>query len=1041
MDFSLELITAWARHLSLPWLVAWGDVGFWLGGLLVPLAFGGLTLKPTPHWDLPRLMRHWDGQDLVDAGIAAASVALLGYAWPYLVGEPSNQLFEVLKLAVGLVTLLVFGYPALLAMPVGFLLGDLITGRPLSLILAWLPGYLLLPAYMWLAPLLMGRWPDFRRRRTWLRYAAFVLIFMALEPPIWSRFLAPLMSSELAYRHLLPVTWLVHLAVLVLAPLALAVLSAVMAVFSGLRWGEVERKMQPSTGSGPGQGTGWRRSVSLRKASGVAMILLFLLLACLISIGIQHTRADEVRERSQNVRIRVVDEVMRGLDRATAGAPENAMRRVWNHLLPTLPEDLLTRAYIFDAGGTLLADSAGADDEVLDAVRSRLRGAPLTQPRDFDFQLTHTQLLVYMSDWTATAAPYQRAASGDSADRLTVVVVTEIAHTTTSGSRAFIAAQTLEAVAVLCFVLLLTMFVSVPLRRIAAAGADLSRRGRAPPLPRSAVQEFNEVSGTFNHVFSELAERTERLELATRAANIGVWQIDLREGTSFRDEATCRLLDLVGPGAPAGATPWQDANFEQGHLQLDVALNQCRYGAAAFDIEPRLRAADGQMRELRLLGQVSGERHDLSSPWRLTGVCRDITQFKTEKVELNRRQAELEEMVAARTADLTLVIEQLGKSARAKSDFLSHISHEIRTPINAISGLTDLALRTQLNSEQRGYLGRTHQASEVLLALVNDVLDFSKIEAGALELSNIEFSLAALLDKVLSVVGVRAQQKGLSLRVQPPESVPDKLIGDEHRLSQVLLNLCNNAVKFTEMGEVLLSVHGRPAEPGRYHLRFSVRDTGIGITPAQRRRLFQPFNQADASIAGRFGGTGLGLAICHQLVTLMGGGIDVNSRPGIGSEFFFNVILRLGAQQPRPFNEAAVPETPPFDNAGDLRGRTVLVVDDDELNRIVVSVFLTRVAGMEVTVAEGGQAALQMLNQRRFEIVLMDMQMPEMNGIEATQAIRADARHAELPIIAFSADAQPEDRRRALSAGMNDYVTKPFRPPELLAVLKRWLLK
>lgn len=657
-------------------------------------------------------------------------------------------------------------------------------------------------------------------------------------------------------------------------------------------------------------------------------------------------------------------------------------------------------------------------------------------------------------------------------------------------------------------------------------------------------------------VEQRLRESQDRLEFSLEAMGTYYWIDDRRAGTMTflspqfwtrkgyePDEIPAlrsEFMELLHPEDREAA-----AEGYRHHLDGDSDL---------FQADMRFRTRSGEWCWLRQYAKVI-KRDSNDQPTQVAGLTLDISDIKRLEAQLVEAKEIAEE------------------ATRAKSDFLANMSHEIRTPMNAIIGLTHLALQTDLAPQQRNYVEKVDSAAQSLLHIINDILDFSRIEAGHIELERTGFLLDDVLDNLSNMIGLQAEAKGLELLFDVAPDVPTALIGDPLRLTQILINLGSNAVKFTETGEVVVSVALVGVEDDMAELAFTVRDTGIGMSPQQQARLFQAFSQADSSITRRYGGTGLGLAISRRLTELMGGTITVRSEPGQGSSFRVHAKLTMQPQQPTPAHQelvgfngehalvvddndtareilvallegfglevsvassgrealelvrnrdhdrpfalvlldwkmpgmdgvetataiaAAGLEHPPSrvmvtafgreqqeigsldelfkavvhkpvtpsalldgvmqalkgevlerrrprlreDDALDrIRGARLLLVEDNAVNRELAEDLL-RQAGIEVVTAGNGHEAIDYLARHEVDGVLMDCQMPELDGYEATRALRADPRHAELPIIAMTADAMAGDRERALAAGMDDHVSKPINVRLLFQTLARWV--
>ncbi len=408
----------------------------------------------------------------------------------------------------------------------------------------------------------------------------------------------------------------------------------------------------------------------------------------------------------------------------------------------------------------------------------------------------------------------------------------------------------------------------------------------------------------------------------------------------------------------------------------------------------------------------------------------------TRRDELGTLHVALQRLVQA----LRSMLLETQEASKMKGQFLANMSHEIRTPLNAIIGMTHLSLRDDnLTGKQRAYLDNIQLAAKSLLGLINDILDISKVEAGMLELEHIPFNLHETLTNTLTIHQETARSKGLTLTMEYEPDAPVHFVGDPLRIGQVLNNLFSNAIKFTREGGVVIHCRCEGTEEGEpaYSLmRVSVTDTGIGMPPDVLSNLFQPFTQADASITRQFGGTGLGLAISDRLVHLLGGSFEVSSEDGKGTTFSFSMRLEC-ASCSSAFLSEELPLEQAFEQLG-LGGKRILVAEDNAINQLIIG-ELIEPSGAEVVMADNGQEAVDAVRREKFDLVFMDMQMPVMDGLEATRIIRGDADKASLPIIAVTANAMKEDRDKGFASGMNAYITKPIEPRQLLDILRQYL--
>jgi len=494
--------------------------------------------------------------------------------------------------------------------------------------------------------------------------------------------------------------------------------------------------------------------------------------------------------------------------------------------------------------------------------------------------------------------------------------------------------------------------------------------------------------------------------------------------------------------------------YEQGSRRIVAVSNSAilSYGYTreeflAMEVEDLTPPEDDEVVRAYLAALPPGGRRGLSvsRPWRhqrKDGATIDI-EITSDDLVLGGRQCRvcLCQDVTERNrqnAELAIARDQAVEASNMKSAFLANMSHEIRTPMNGVIGMTELLLDTNLDDEQRYLAEQVGQSGEQLLAIINDILDVSKIEAGRLELDVTDFDLHTLIGQVCSVAGLQVRKRGLTLDLELDAGVPRRVLGDSGRLRQVLTNLLSNAIKFTAGGGITVAVAARPQLGGEQIVRVEVTDTGIGIDPTVLADMFEPFTQADSSTTRHFGGTGLGLAIARELVELMGGTIGAASEPGSGSTFWFELALGTPSAPDAP-NPAVAPAQAGR-NGGLDSAPLVLVAEDSTVNQIVAVRTLER-CGFRADVAADGREALAALEGTHYDAVLMDCQMPEMDGYEATAELRRRERGTSrhVPVIAMTAHAMKGDRERCLEAGMDDYISKPMRSAELSEVLARWV--
>jgi len=1078
MTHVITWLEAVVATIPLPLLEVWGRFSYLVGLLLAICAFGGFTFRIGERWGFGRERQTWDPKTFLSLTLTFVLIIVTGYIGSFIVLVPGAQTFESLKDLVVLLAVVLFGYPALIAVPPAYMISDLIEGVPPTFVLSWAEGYFFWTSFVWMAYQLIGRNPDFRRARTWGRYSLFVVLIMLFDPVMWGFICSGQFSSAISYRNIssalfftLIVTWLI-------APGAFLVALPLARRF-GWFWAEIpghvrERAIRSrewiwEAGRGKTLQEGRATQEGLPSlififTPFIALVLVMVGATAIVALRSADDDAARLatrlhQEASANIRMRLDGYLLRSPD-LDAGRREGLIS-----VLRSQAVGSEGRAFILDSTGAMIASSAPDDDPV---VRSAVAGlaqymgpSRLSQTAT-EFRFDHvTARPLARETWLTYATTYRDESAGR--QWILVTAMPEafyLAGLRIGNSRT---AMVFAVALVLSLVLAaaLASVVTAPLRRIARATQNMARGDLSARVPGSQLEELGALAQSFNDMatrlktsFDDLVGEVEtrkrrereleesegrlrvsedRLQLAIEAAGLGIWDWDVEHGRLIWDDSMYRLCGMEKDEFSSAVDAWSRCFVSDDDARVNAEIEAALRGDREFRSDFRIRRGDGSIRTIRASAHTI--RNADGRAVRMVGVNRDVTDLLTAERDredlvrqLRNHQEHLEALVASRTTELRAAKESAEGASLAKSAFLANMSHEIRTPMNAILGYAQLLARDgDLGDEQKQKIDIIHSSGNHLLTLINDVLEMSKIEAGRATVVVEPFDVRALLNDVQLMFRELTENKGLELTCEQDLDLPRALSGDAGKVRQVVIDLLSNAVKFTACGHIAVRASSVPTGADRHVVSITVEDTGPGIEPAHLTRIFDAFDQGDSKVRG--GGTGLGLAISRNFARLMHGDLIVESALGQGSVFTFSfeagpaAIESVPERVVHPIPTGLDPHQP---------GWKVLIVDDVPTNRGLLDELLSQL-GFLTRASASGEEAIEVHDEWHPDLVLMDLRMPGIGGLEAIRVLRQ--RGSKAAIFAVTASGLADRESEAREAGADAFVRKPYREGELLAAI------